>query len=233
MSKLSPQLKDLVLAGKRSVQHSDSDVVRISSALRDRLGDSVVLGTEGSHAVGGNSSGFSLGKLAAVGLAGVAFVGGLLVYATRTRQVDAVETIVSPVTSVTLVVADSDTLPASTNAPPAVQPVPMATREAAKIDHAEAKPVSSHPARDNLPEEVAILSRAETALHNGKPEVALRLLAEHERKFGNGILAEERIAARLQALCALGRTAEAEAQLAHLSPKSLHGQGARKACGNR
>jgi len=233
MSELSPQLKDLVLAGKRSVRHSDSDVARISGALRDRLGDSVVLGTEAGHAVGGNSSGFSLGKLAAVGLAGVAFVGGLLVYATRTSQVDTVETVVAPATSVTLVSAHSDTLPASSNPPPTAQPVPVATPEAAKADHAEAKPVSSHPARDNLPEEVAILSRAETALHNGKPEVALRLLAEHERKFGNGILAEERIAARLQALCALGRTAEADAQLAHLSPKSLHGQGARKACGNR
>ena len=60
-----------------------------------------------------------------------------------------------------------------------------------------------------------------------------RLLNEHERRFGNGLLAEERIAARIQALCALGRTTEADAQLARLSPKSLHGEPARQACSSR
>ena len=99
-----------------------------------------------------------------------------------------------------------------------------------KLERSDARAVASHHGRDNLSEEVAILSRAETELHAGRPAVALRLLDEHERKFGNGLLAEERIAARVQALCALGRTTEADAQLARLSPKSLHGEQARQAC---
>ena len=77
------------------------------------------------------------------------------------------------------------------------------------------------------------MSRAETDLHGGRPESALKALAEHERKFGNGVLAEERAAARIQALCALGRTAEADAQLARLTrsaPNSPHTERALQAC---
>jgi hypothetical protein len=78
-----------------------------------------------------------------------------------------------------------------------------------------------------LSEEVAIISRAETALRGGKPAAAIEILNEHERKFSNGLLAEERIAAQAQALRALGRTAEADAQLTKLSPNSLHGRNSR------
>ena len=84
--------------------------------------------------------------------------------------------------------------------------------------------------RDRLSEEVSLLSRAETALHSGKLEAALTLLDEHERKFTSGLLAEERIAARVQALCALGRKAEADAQLVRLSSQSLHASRAPQAC---
>jgi hypothetical protein len=77
------------------------------------------------------------------------------------------------------------------------------------------------------------MSRAEVAINSGRPAAALEVLSEHERKFGNGLLKEERIAARVQALCALGRNAEAEAQLAQLSSKSLHETESRQACGWR
>jgi hypothetical protein len=73
---------------------------------------------------------------------------------------------------------------------------------------------------------VAILSQAERALSAGQYQVALRSLDEHRRKFPNGALAQERIAARVQALCGLGRTSDAQAELARLarlSPKSPHG----------
>jgi hypothetical protein len=41
------------------------------------------------------------------------------------------------------------------------------------------------------------------------PVSALRALAEHERRFARGVLAEERSTAKVLALCDLGRTAEA------------------------
>jgi hypothetical protein len=83
---------------------------------------------------------------------------------------------------------------------------------------------------DSLAEEVDTLSRAERELYGGRPESALVLLNEHERKFRNGTLAEERTAARIQALCLLGREAEASALYKKLSPSSLHGKSTRRAC---
>jgi hypothetical protein len=84
--------------------------------------------------------------------------------------------------------------------------------------------------RDTLSEEVAILSRAEKELLSGRASRALSLLNEHERKYRNGVLTEERIAARIQALCALGRVTEADSQLLKLSPQSLHNGPTRQAC---
>jgi hypothetical protein len=60
-------------------------------------------------------------------------------------------------------------------------------------------------ATDRLAQEVAILSRATSELHAGRPANALKAIDEHARKFPNGLLVEERRAARTQALCALGR----------------------------
>jgi hypothetical protein len=84
-----------------------------------------------------------------------------------------------------------------------------------------------------LAEEVALLSRAETELRAGRPAKALLALSEHQRKFPRGALSEERTAARIQALCALERTDEANAQLKqllHISPNSAHEERARQAC---
>ena len=101
------------------------------------------------------------------------------------------------------------------------------------------RPASSrsgaHPPADFLPEEVRLLSRAEQQMNDGLAEDALRTLAEHERKFPTGSLAEERMAARVQVLCALGRTAEAKSDLTRLTrayPKSPHLERARSVCGS-
>jgi len=87
---------------------------------------------------------------------------------------------------------------------------------------------------DSFAEEVAILSKATSELRAGRANEGLRLLDEHERKFPSGRLAEERRAARIQALCALGELSEAEVELARLkqsSPRSPHLARAQRACG--
>ncbi len=227
MSNLSPQLQELLLATKAANQPTDADASRIFEALRTRLGDAAVLGST-ADLPAAKGSGVAFGKLAAAGLAGLALLGGLWFVTARNHK----STEVHPTTAVS--VAEPSTI---AMAPSPVAPAPLeAAKEntvlpAASGERAEAKAASSHHTRDSLSEEVSILSRAETALHSGKPEVALRLLGEHERKFGNGQLREERIAARVQALCALGRTSEADTQMARLSPKSLHGKS--QACGSR
>jgi hypothetical protein len=86
---------------------------------------------------------------------------------------------------------------------------------------------------DSLPEEVRMLSRAEEQLNSGHADEALRTLADHERRFPGGALAEERMAARVQALCALGRLAAARTELARFAeayPRSPHLDRARRSC---
>jgi hypothetical protein len=234
MSDLSPELKALVMAGKSAARPSDADSARILVALRERLGDVAVLGAEAGGVAAGSSSGFLFGKVGAIGIAGLAVIGGIWFFAARDHRVvssgpQAVPSVAATISAETALVPSA----AAPSAPVSPQTDEATTAGPSKVDRSDARALASHRTRDNLSEEVAILSRAETELHGGKPEVALRLLNEHERKFGNGLLAEERIAARVQALCALGRTTEADAQLARLSPKSLHGEQTRQACSVR
>jgi hypothetical protein len=58
--------------------------------------------------------------------------------------------------------------------------------------------------------EIALISSAQRALDRD-PQHALAQLAEHERRFARGVLAEEREILRVDALTALGRTSEAQA----------------------
>ena len=73
-------------------------------------------------------------------------------------------------------------------------------------------PAIAPSAADRLGEEVRILSEAQQALRNHRPEDALRALDEHAREFPEGTLRQERMAARVLALCDLGRIDEARAE---------------------
>jgi hypothetical protein len=61
-----------------------------------------------------------------------------------------------------------------------------------------------------LAAEARALAQAQRALDDGAPAKALELLSRHERRFADGMLGQERAAARIFALCALGRHAEAK-----------------------
>jgi hypothetical protein len=61
----------------------------------------------------------------------------------------------------------------------------------------------------SLAEETRLLHAAQRELARKNTSAALALLDEHASKFPRGALAEERTAARVIALCDLGRTAEA------------------------
>ena len=71
----------------------------------------------------------------------------------------------------------------------------------------------------NLKAERAILDVARTALGRGDGENALAAGADHQRKFPNGALAEEREAIAVQALLLTNRNAEAEARVARFRVK--------------
>ncbi len=71
-------------------------------------------------------------------------------------------------------------------------------------------PSAELPAFDSLSAEVELLRRAKRALADGRPAQALTWLDEHAAAFERGALNHAREAARVTALCALGRAPEAQ-----------------------
>jgi len=237
MSGLSPELREFVQVSRSALRPTEADSARILEALRAQLGDAALVGAQTAQAaVASASTSFLFGKGSLMSLVGLAMLGGIWFFAAHNSRATLRETnaVTSVATTASASIALAPSLISSSTLP---SPAPAASEVAAVAnlgsDGDKLRPAASHHVHDRLAEEVAIIARAETALRSGHPAVALDVLNEHERKFGNGLLAEERIAARAQALCALGRTAEADAQLTQLSPNSLHGQPSQKACGPR
>lgn len=79
-----------------------------------------------------------------------------------------------------------------------------------------ASPVPAPPSADALAAEVAQLEAVRRAITAGDPDRALTLLRALDERFGPGQLADARQAARVRALCAAGRTQEAEREAASL-----------------
>ena len=81
--------------------------------------------------------------------------------------------------------------------------------------------------------EVALLGQANGEMQAGRASQALALLDEHVRRFPSGALAEERQAARILALCAVGRadeSREARGQFLREHPQSPQVARVRGAC---
>jgi hypothetical protein len=228
MSELSPEARALVQDGQSGLRPSHRDRARIASSLAARIGAASLLASQ--HAAGAAvTTAIGWQKVSAL-VVGVGLLGAGTAY---------------------MVGPPADTLsgPAVTpKAQPTVEaqlsPAPLEARAQAPADSEAQGPTAAEPPPvvrkastvDRFAEEVAILSKATTALRAGRPAEGLQLLEEHRRSFPNGRLAEERRTARIQALCALGRRSEAEAELARLaqsSPRSPHLARAQRACGAR
>jgi hypothetical protein len=223
---LGGDAQSLVNAGRGALRPSAADRQRNLEALRHRIGDFSGV-QHGSPAPAPAPATPGLSAKALAWTAGALGLGGTVIALSLAPRAPEPPRAAPP--------------PAITAAPTAVPPAVTVTQAAAPSDDnvAVAPAVTSTEARsaaarrDSLAEEVSILSRAETELHAGRPGNALALLDEHQRKFPRGALTQERIAARIHALCALGRVSEAEAALSRLrrvSPGSLHEATAREAC---
>jgi TolA-binding protein len=219
---MSPKAAALLRAGRDALRPTSADRERVTAALRARLGPGALpLAAGASASLFARSAWAKISALsAAVGLAG-----GLTYLALQQpthaplrgplHQIDlATEAGTSePVPSA----AQNEPAPALTAAAPA------------------ASPATARSKADRLAEEVAILSRATSELHSGRAAGALRALDEHQRKFPRGLLVEERRAARVQALCALGRKSEAKPELERLvknAPQSPTTRRAKQVCGD-
>jgi len=235
MNNVSPELKQLFRAGELASRPLDVDRERVLRQLESRLGITLCnSGDVGNVAVPKNPGRSLITRI--VGISAAALVvatGGIaLMNSVTPKRPPEVENTTSKLAigaglSSATVEAPTTTLQQHSaqledvRAPAA--DLPKAARSAVALR------ATSH-SRDNLSEEVTILSRAQNELLRGRAESALRLLGEHERKFSRGILAEERTAAKIQALCALGRVSEANALLSRVSPRSVTGESARQAC---
>lgn len=223
MSNLGPESRALLDEGREALRPGAVDRERILSTLQARMGG---LPPEPLAEPATATSG-ALGWPAISALAiGLAFGGGLLLHRYSTEPPPA------PGPS-----KPSDSIPAPAPAPTSV-PAPEAEASPAAplpepAPSVERRPAAPSRPADHLAQEVALLSRAQKELHAGRFTAALGLLGEHQRKFPRGTLAQERVAARIQALCGLGRNAEADAELARVSPGSLHAGRAREACASK
>jgi hypothetical protein len=119
---------------------------------------------------------------------------------------------------------------------PPVSPKAEARAPAKKTDPSEPVARSAAPApidHDTLREEIDLVQKANSALRSGKPDQAQALLDRHRERFASGALREEREAARILALCALGKQSEARAAAARFlreSPRSMQAARVRGSC---
>jgi hypothetical protein len=121
-------------------------------------------------------------------------------------------------------------------APPRVDPAPRPASPAPPVAAEEPKaaaPTTPAPA-PSLDQETADLASVLAALHDGRPEQALAMLDQQDSAFSSGMLAEERAATRIDALCALHRMDEARAAAALFlrdHPRSLNAARVKTSCG--
>jgi hypothetical protein len=220
MSTLGPEAQALVDAGRDALRPTAVDRDRVFAAVQARIaGAGAISGGATPSAV--VAKGVSWPTLSAT-VVGLAVVGGVLFQ--TVRKTDEPRAALPATASVS---APSAPAPVTAPAAPGLAAVNAASAAAAPA------PATARRPADRLAEEVAILSHAETELHAGHFSAALRLLDDHRREFPRGRLTQERIAARIQALCALGRVSEAETELgvlSRVSPGSPHEGHSRAAC---
>lgn len=199
MSELQPDTRALLDAARDAHDPSQSDRTRI----RGRLGAQLGAGAFAATALTGTST---TARAALRWGAGAAIVGvaTILIWAWTTHPKE-----IAPAPQPVVIAPKVETQPkpeqTATEIGPA--PVPVESLAQAKVDK-PAAPIATQPV-NSLEAELALLRDAKKALDDGNANQSLSILSEHERRFPNGVLVEERAATRVLALCAAGRTSEA------------------------
>jgi hypothetical protein len=222
VSRLTREADELVRAGRSALRPTSADRERVLEALLPRVADNPAAQGFDASAPAPRATRTMLAKASVVAV-GLGLTGAGLFLTLREQPPSP-----KPAPSIIAIAPSASPAPMpeqSASAAPSETPVGTPAKGAAVAPRSD----------DRLAQEVAILSRAGSELHAGRAGAALKLLDEHRRKFPGGVLAQERMAARVRALCMLGRMQEAQAELARLSklsPNSPHEARARKACGN-
>ena len=264
MERLIPDLQSLVDAERCEVEPSAHELAVVGRALAARVGGALgvaaaaslsssasgasgattAIGASGASGASGATAGVAAGAGTAVALkvgASVLVLGAAVAVWVPQRAPSPYRAPAAPVASATQ--AALPPAQAATTGEQAEPAVAVATEEfpgrpsAVRVARPVTAPLPAASDKASLPplaEEVRLLKEAQRGLRDGQPALALSALAEHERRFPGGQLALERSAARITALCALGRRAEA-ARAARLflerHPSSSLASQVRASCG--
>jgi hypothetical protein len=118
--------------------------------------------------------------------------------------------------------------------PPPSPPTPRVEAKAATSPSSAPSEVVGGQAPGAFESETRALRGALASLRDGQAEEALYALDTQDALYANGLLGEERAAARIDALCVLGRAGEARAAAARFLdtyPRSLLAARVRASCG--
>lgn len=239
MPNVSPDRASLMRAARSARRSHVEERDRLLTSLRARLGDEVLGDSPrggGPSSVGAGlrngARGWLWGGVPAVGLCVAWSMSHWLAApapsnATAVPVADEVAIVAPPAASIPSEEASSPDPAPQRAVVPVVERGAGAPRTSAPHSGARAS-------SDSLSEEVALLARATSELNGGRPDDALRTVGEYERRFPGGALTDERLATRVEALCALGKGAEARAEVAklvRLHPRSPYLERVRRACG--
>jgi hypothetical protein len=218
MSELSREASELLDAGRYAFRPNDADRARVLAAITGAA--TLAGGAAVASAAKLSWAGFRWAQVVAVAIPVAA--GGL--YLGHNAIGSAAISVAPPTAS-----AQARTpLAAKT---PTVEPL---SEPAVAVPSARPTPSIARPrSGPQIGQEVALLSKAQAELSSGRANQALLALAEHAQRFPAGALAEERMATRSRALCAVGRMAEAETELSRVerrNPGSPYLPRAREAC---
>ncbi len=234
MAELKPDKDALLRAGRAAFRPHAADRDRVRQSLARTLGESTLLeGSQPPRVTKSVAPRLLLQHWVLAGVGALTLGTALVVTASPWKTTAPAVPPAAPSIPVSEPLSSPPAVPSLSNADDGAREPPRAeTPTVAR--RLGVRPAIEHASSDSLPEEVHLLSRAEQQLNAGQADEALSTLGEHERRFPHGALAEERMAARVQSLCALGRVAEARADLARFArayPRSAHLDHARAFCG--
>jgi hypothetical protein len=254
MSELGPEAKGLLEAARGGDEPSADDRVRVRAGIAARVAVGAAAGatlTAATTAAGAGAAAtagavaaplglgmkllFVVGAVAAVGVGTVTYIDSQ----PRHAPLDARAPSVPASIASSAYVKPTSAAPAPSE--PAVAPAPSASASADPVKPEPPAPRATAPASapDPAPaasveRELALVREAHAALQAGDAARALVLLDEHARRYPSGALSEEREAARVLVLCALGRTGEARVaaeRFLRVFPRSPQAARVRASCG--
>ena len=221
---LDPALAELFESERAAVEHATVDPALVDDAIARAVERATSLAPPGGDvpphapppAVGSTSGGagavFGAKALLAAAVAG-ALVGSAVTYAVVSPPAEprvAPKEITSVVTELAPLEASAPLPPLSPPSASAPLPSPSASARAPSPSPA---PSSTAPAASDLVRERELVDAARASLSQGKAAEALKLLREHEARFGGGQLGEERDALLVLALARTGQPAQARDKL--------------------